>query len=136
MFLDNVFQHVPDLGPRSLDQPARALYVVRVALFHELLHDERLKEFQSHLFGKAALVKLQVGAHDDNRAARIVHTLSQEVLPEPPLFSLEHIGQRFEGPLAGPCDRPAAAPVIDERVDGFLEHPFFVSHDDVRSAQI
>jgi len=32
-------------------------------------------------------------------------------------------------------ERGPAAPVIEQRVDGFLKHALFVAHDDVRGAR-
>jgi hypothetical protein len=39
------------------------------ALLHELADDERLEQLQRHRLGQAALVQLELRAHDDHRAA-------------------------------------------------------------------
>ena len=57
-------------------------------------------------------------------------------MTETSLFALEHIGQRLERAVARPCDRAAAAAVVDQRVDRLLEHTLFVAHDDVGRAKL
>ena len=90
---DDLVQDVPDLGPAALDHSLGRLDVGRVALVDELAHDERLEELERHLLGQAALVELQLGADHDHGAARVVHTLAEQVLAEPPLLALEHVGE-------------------------------------------
>ena len=85
-------------------------------------------------FGQAALVHLQLRADDDNRTAGIVDTLTQKVLAETALFTLEHIGKRFQRAVVRAGDRTAAAAVVDQGVDCLLQHPLFVADDDVRGA--
>jgi hypothetical protein len=41
----------------------------------------------------------------------------------------------FSGRLLAPGDGPAAAAVVEQRIDRFLQHPLFVADDDVRRAQ-
>ncbi len=57
----------------------------------ELLVDERPEKLEPHLLRNTALVESELGAHGDNRTARIVHSFSEEVLPEPSLFSLYYV---------------------------------------------
>ncbi len=110
---DDLVQHVPDLGPAALDHSLGRLDVGGVALVDQLAHDERLEELEGHLLGQPALVQLQLGADDDHGAARVVHALAEQVLAEPALLALEHVGERLQLAVAGARDGAAAAPVVD-----------------------
>ena len=81
-------------------------------------------------------MQLQVGAHHDDRAARVVHPLAQQVLAEPALLALQHVGQGLQRPVARPGDGAAAAAVVNEGVHRLLQHALLVPHDDVRRAQL
>jgi hypothetical protein len=59
-----------------------------------------------------------------------------QVLAEAPLLALEHVGQRLERPVAWTCHGAAAAPVVEQGVDGLLKHPLLVVDDDLRRAQV
>src|SRR5205823_2622888 len=72
----------------------------------------------------------------DDRAAGIVHTLAKQVLAEATLLALEGIRQRLERPVVGAAQDAAAAAIVKQRVDGFLEHALFVAHNDVRGVQL
>ena len=80
-------------------------------------------------------MQFQGRADHDHRTARIVHALAEQVLPEPPLLALDHVGQGLERALVGAGDRAAAPAVVQQRVHGLLQHPLFVAHDDVRRVQ-
>ena len=134
--LDDLLEDVPDLGPDALDDALRALDVVGEALLDELAHDERLEQLERHLLGQAALVELELRPDDDDRAARVVDALAEEVLAEPALLALEHVGQALEAVVAGARDRPAAAAVVDEGVARLLEHPLLVADDDLGRAEL
>src|SRR5579883_1256527 len=96
------------------------------------MNDKWLKQLDRHFTGQAALVNLQLGPHNDDRTARIVHPLTQQVLAEPSLFPFDDVRQGFEWPIVRTNDRTTAPTVINECVDGLLEHPLFVSNDDFR----
>ena len=135
MLLNHLLEDIPHFRSHSFDHSLRALDVVGVPTVDEALHDKRLEELQRHVLGQAALVHLELRAHDDDRTPRVVDTLAEQVLAEPPLLAFEHVGQRLERAVARACYRAASAAVVDERIDGLLEHPLLVAHDDVRSAQ-
>ncbi len=81
-------------------------------------------------------MELEVRADDDDRAAGVVHALAEQVLAEPALLALEHVGQALEAVVAGAGDRPAAAAVVDQGVARLLEHPLLVADDDLGCAQL
>ena len=81
-------------------------------------------------------MQLQLRADDDDRAARVVDALAEQVLAEPALLALEHVGQRLQRAVARPGDRAAAAAVVEQRVDGLLQHPLLVVDDDLGRAEV
>ena len=105
------------------------------ALF-ELVVDERLEQLERHLLRQPALVQLQLRPDDDDRTAGVVDALAEQVLAEAPLLALERVGQRLQRPVVRAAQHAAAAAVVEERVDGFLQHALFVADDDVRRLQL
>ena len=136
MLADHLVEDVPDLRLLLLDELLRLLHRRREALGVEPGVDERLEQLERHLLRQAALVQLELRADDDDRAARIVDALAEQVLPEPALLALEHVGERLQRPLVGAGDDATAAAVVEERVDGLLQHPLLVANDDVGGAQL
>src|SRR5690606_34847468 len=96
------------------------LDVVGEALLDELTHDERLEQLERHLLGQAALVQLQLRTDDDDRATGVVDALPEQVLAEPALLALEHVGEGLQAVVPGARDRPAATAVVDQRVARLL----------------
>src|SRR5258707_7877912 len=135
MVLNNLFQYVPDLWLDTLDKALGALDIMREVLLNQFAHDKRLEELQRHFLGQTALVQLEFGTNHDHRAARVVHTLAQQVLAETALLALEHVGQALELVIAGTGDRATAPAIINQGVAGFLEHALFVTNDDLRRAE-
>jgi hypothetical protein len=66
----------------------------------------------------------------------VVDPLAEQVLAEPALLALEHVGERLQRALVGAGDDPAAAAVVEQRVDRFLQHPLLVADDDVGRPQL
>ena len=133
---DHLLEHVPDLGRHRLDVLLRRLDVLHRLALDEPAHDERLEELERHQLRQAALVQLQVRAGDDHRAAGVVDALAEQVLAEPALLALEHVGERLQRPVARAGDRAAAAAVVEQRVDGLLQHPLLVVDDDLGRAEV
>ena len=136
MLANDLVEDVPDLGLLLLDELLRLLHRGRQALGVEPRIDERLEQFERHLLRQAALVQLQLRTDHDHRAAGIVDALAEQVLAEPALLALEHVGERLQRPLVGAGDDAAAAAVVEQRIDRFLQHALFVADDDVRRAQL
>ena len=57
-------------------------------------------------------------------------------MTEASLFPFEHMAQRFQWTTTWSCDRTTTTTVVDQSINGFLEHPFFVLHDDTRGIQL
>jgi hypothetical protein len=78
----------------------------------------------------------ELRADDDDRAAGVVDALAEEVLAEAALLALEHVAERLQRALVGAGDGLAAAAVVEERVDGLLQHPLLVADDDLRGVEL
>src|SRR5690606_354920 len=66
----------------------------------------------------------------------VVDALTEQVLAKAALLGLEHVAQALELVVAAPGDRAATPAVVDQAVDGFLQHPLFVADDDLGCAKI
>ena len=99
MLLDYFVEDGEDLGGLRLDEHLRLLDVVDHVLLDELLHDEGLEELEGHLGREPALPHLELGPDDDDGAAGVVDALAEEVLAEPTLLALEHVGEGLERPV-------------------------------------
>ncbi len=136
MLPDDLLEHVPDLGDHGVHELLGRLDVLHLLALDQPAHDERLEELQRHQLGQTALVQAQLGAGHDDRAARVVHALAEQVLTEAALLALEHVREGLEGAVAGAGDRAAAAAVVEQRVDGLLQHALLVVHDDLGRAEV
>ena len=134
--LRDLLEDVPDLGRALLDHLAGAAHGVHEAELLEPADDERLEEDERHLLRQAALVELELRADDDDGAAGVVDALAEEVLAEAALLALQHVREGLERAVAGARDRAAVAAVVEEGVDGLLQHPLLVVDDDVGRLQL
>ncbi len=136
LVLDHLFEDVPHFFGTVLDEALRGLHVVREFAADDRADDERLEELHRHFLREAALIELEVRTGHDDGASGVVDALTEEVLAEAALLALQHVGERAElAAVAGGEERLAAAGgVVEERVDGFLQHAFFVAVNDFRRA--
>ena len=100
------------------------------------LHDERLEQLERHQLGQTALVQLQCRTNHDHRTAGVVDALAQQVLAEATLLALEHVGQRLQRTVTRTGHRTAATTVVEQCVDGFLQHALLVVDDDLGRTEI
>ncbi len=133
---DDLFEHVPHFGTLQLDHLLRLLDGGDETALLELVVDERLEQLERHLLRQPALVELQLGTDDDDRTAGVVDALAEQVLTEAALLALERVGQRLQRTVVGAAQHAAAAAVVEQRVDGFLEHALLVADDDVGRLQL
>ncbi len=133
---DDLFEHVPHFRTLLLDHLLRLLDGGDEPALLELVVDERLEQLERHLLGQPALVQLQLGTDDDDRAARVVDALAEQVLTEAPLLALERVGQRLQRTIVRAAQHAAAPAVVEQRVDRFLQHPLLVADDDVGGLEL
>ena len=136
MLADHLIEDIPNLRLLLLDELLRLLHRGGVALGVEPRIDERLEQLERHLLRQPALMQLELGADHDDRAAGIVDALAEQVLAEPALLALEHVGERLERPLVGAGDDASTPSVVEQRVNRLLQHPLLVADDDVRRAEL
>src|SRR5690348_648363 len=136
MLVDDFLQHVPDLRDHRLDHLLRGLDVLDRFALDQLGHDERLEQLERHQLRQAALVQPQARTGDDHRAAGVVNALTEQVLAEAALLALEHVRERLQRPVAGARDRAPATAVVEQGVDGLLQHPLLVVDDDLGGAEV
>ena len=91
MLFDDAFQYVPDFRSYFFHHSLGALDVVSIALLNQLFHYERLEQLESHFLRKSALVELELRSYYDYGTSRVVDTLSEQVLSESSLLTLEHV---------------------------------------------
>ncbi len=136
VLLDDFLEGVPHLVRRLLDELLGRLDRGRDALLLEPVVDERLEQLEGHLLRQAALVELELRPDDDDGTARVVHALAEEVLAEAARLALERVGERLERAVVRALEDAAAAAVVEQGVDGLLEHALLVAHDDFRRAEL
>src|SRR5438876_56006 len=85
---------------------------------------------------ESALMQFQLRTDDDHRTSRVVDALAEQVLPEASAFALDHVGERLQRPLVRAGHRLAAAAVVEQAIDGFLQHPLFVADNNVGRLQL
>ena len=100
VLLDDLFEHVPHLRAGALDHALGRLDVLRVLEVDEPLHDERLEQLERHLLRQPALLQAELRTDDDHRTTRVVDALAEQVLAEPALLALQHVGERLERAVA------------------------------------
>ena len=87
-------------------------------------------------FGRPHWCRLQRRAGHDDRTARVVDALAEQVLAEPALLALQHVGQRLQRAVARPGDRTATTAVVEQCVDGLLQHALLVVDDDLGRTEV
>ena len=136
MLLDDVFEDVPHLRATTLDHALGRLDVLSQLSVNQALHHERLEQFERHDLGQTALVELEGRTDHDDRTARVVDALAEQVLTEPALLALQHVAERLERAVARTGDGTTTTAVVEQGVDRLLEHAPFVVHDDLGRTEI
>ncbi len=134
MVANDLLENLEHLARFLLDDLLGALHRLGDSLLDELVDDERLEQLERHRLRQAALVQLEFRTHDDDRTARVVHALAEQVLAEPALLALEHVAERLERTLAAAANGLGAATVVEQRVDRLLQHALLVPENDLRRA--
>ena len=89
MSLHHMFEDVPNNRFATIHNFLRTLHGFNDAAFDEFADDERLIELGSHQFGDTTLAHLQLRTYNNNRTSRIVNTLTEKVLTETTLLTLQ-----------------------------------------------
>src|SRR5262249_21383982 len=94
------------------------------------------EQLERHLLRKTALIELQLGTDHDDGSAGVIDALTEQILTEAALLAFERVRERLERPVVRAAQHAAAAAVIEQRIDGFLQHALLIAHDDVGSMQL
>ena len=81
-------------------------------------------------------MQLQLGTDHDDRTARVVNALTEQVLTEATLLALEHVRKRLQRTVAGARDRATTTAVVEERIDSLLQHALLVVDDNLRRTEV
>ena len=95
-----------------------------------------LKSSSAIAFGRPHWCSLSCGPTTITERRGVVDALAEQVLTETALLALEHVAQGLQRTVAGTGDRATAAAVVEQRVDGLLEHPLLVVHDDLGGTEV
>ncbi len=71
----------------------------------------------------------ELRTHDDHASGGVVDAFAEEVLTEAALLAFEAVGERLEGTVGFRFDGVGLAGVVEQRIDGFLQHAFLVAQD-------
>src|SRR5213075_2103073 len=102
----------------------------------KLVVDKRLEQLERHFLRKPALMQLEFRTDDDNRTSRIIDTLSEQVLTKTSLLTFKSSRQRLERAIVRTAKYAAAPAIVEQRIDSFLQHAFFISNDHFRCPQL
>ena len=136
VFANHFGENVPHLWQLALDHLLGSLDGGRQTTHFQLAENERFEQLEGHLLRQTALVQTQGRAYGNYRTARVVHTLTEQVLTEATLLTFDHVSQRLQRTLVRASDGATATAVVQQGVDRLLQHALFVAHDDVWRRQI
>ena len=136
VILDDVLENLVDLRIVLLHDLLGAFDRLGLTALLELVDDEGLEKLHRHRFRQAALVQLELRTDHDDRSARVVDALAEQILAETALLPLEHVAERLERALPTTPDRLRPAAVVEERIDGLLKHALLVAQNDFRRAHV
>jgi hypothetical protein len=93
-----------------------------------------IKEF----FGSSQLSQFM---DQPNPLAEMTHkrrlsALAQQILTEASLLTLQQVGERLQRSVTGTGNWSPASTVVDQGIDGFLQHSLFVADNNVRSPKL
>ena len=136
VLLDNVFQDVHNNFVTTVDHTLSGTNVTSQVTSNQFLHDEWAEQFHSHWTWQSHLVHLQERTNVDNWTSWVVNTLTKQVLTETSLLTLKHVWQWLQWTVTRTRYRTSATTVVNQRVDGFLQHTLFVLNDNARCVQL
>ncbi len=136
VFADNFIQDIPNHRFFTLNHFLGRFNGGSKTTQFQLAVDEWFEQLQCHFLRQTALMQTQVWTYGDYRTTGVVNTLTEQVLTETTLFTFDHVGQRFQRTLVRTSNCTTATTVIQQGINRFLQHTFFVTYDDIRRSQI
>ncbi len=95
-----------------------------------------LNSSSAMIFGSPHWCSFRYGPATITERPGVVDALAEQVLAEAALLALEHVREALQRPVAGARDRAPTAAVVEQRVDGLLQHALLVVHDDLGRAEV
>jgi hypothetical protein len=135
MVLDDVIKNIKDYRILSLNHLLGILDSGTVTPPEKFPDNERIKELQAHLLGKSAFIEMEFRPNNNNGTTRIIDAFPEQVLAKAPLFALEHIAEGLEWTVVMSLDGTKPPGIVEEGVNGFLQHAFFIFQDNFRSPE-
>ena len=86
--------------------------------------------------GRPHWCSFELRADDDDGTAGVVDALAEKVLAEAALLALEGVGERLQRTVVRAAQHAATAAVVEQSVDGLLQHALLVADDDLRRVQV
>ena len=96
MTLHHILKDIPDNWLTTINDLLSTLHRLHDTALNELTDNERLIELSSHQLRQTTLTHLQLRTYNDHRTCRIVNTLTEEVLTEAALLTLQRVRERFQ----------------------------------------
>ena len=91
MTLHHVLQDIPDNRFATVNNLLGTLNSLYDTTLYQLTDDEWFVKLSSHQLRKTALTHLQLRTYDDYGTCRVVNTLTEEVLTETTLLTLQRV---------------------------------------------
>src|SRR5476649_1238796 len=113
VFANDFSENVPNLWQFALDHFLRSLDGGSETTHFKLAENERLEQLESHFLRQTALMQTQGRTYGNYRTTRVVNTLTEQVLTETTLLTLDHVSQGFQRTLVGTCDCTTATTVVE-----------------------
>ena len=89
MLANNFLKNVPNDRFLAFDHFAGLFDGCGMSVLFKLVVNERLEQLECHFLGQSALMQFQFRPDDDNRTARIIDPLSEQILSETSLLTFQ-----------------------------------------------
>ena len=133
---DHLLKDVPDFLILAFQHFLGRLDRISVTEFFQSSNDKRLIEFKRNFLGQTTLVQFQSRTNNNHASSGIINTLAQQIFTETPLLSLDHIGQGLQRSIRRTQYGSLAAIVIEQSINGLLQHPLLIADDDFGCIQV
>ena len=130
MLTNDFFENIPNLWHFLFNQFLGRLDGRSHSQHFQLVEDKGLEQLQGHFLRQTALMQTQGWANGNHGTTGVVNAFTQQVLTETTAFTFNHVCQRLQRTLVSTSHRFTATAVIEQRIHRFLQHAFFVTHDD------
>ena len=114
MSLHHILQDVPNHRLLAINDLLCRFYRLHDTTLDELTDDKRFVELSRHILRQTALVHLQLRTYDDNGTCGIIDTLTQQVLTETSLLTLQAIRKGLQRTVCIRLHRTRLTRVIEQ----------------------